>query len=347
MSAAAPRASATRDGINLFRVEPADGSWTHLQLVDGLVNPSFLAFDRRRRCLYTVHGDGSEASAFAIDATTGRLTFVNRQDTGGRNPVHLTVDPSDRFLIVANHLSSSVAVLPLDAASGAIGAPAQMVELTGAIGPHRVEQPFAKPHQVEFDPSGRFVLVPDKGLDRIFSFRFDPARGRLEPGEPPSVAAREAAGPRHVACHPTGRFAYVLNELDSTVMACHFDTARGALAPFQIVPSLPDTFIGHSRAAEIAVSADGRFVYASNRGHDSLAVYAVDIASGRLTPIQWVPSGGRTPRFFALGPSGDMLYAANEEDDTITGFLVERATGRLLPMGAVASTGSPVCILFR
>jgi 6-phosphogluconolactonase len=328
-------------------VDAASGDCTHVQLLGGLLNPSFLAFDRRRRFLYAVHGDGTEASAFRVDGAAGRLDFLNRRPTGGRNPVHLAVDPTDRFLVVANHVTSSLSVLPIDPEEGAIGEVADLVELKGEPGPHRVEQPFAKPHQVEFDPAGRFVVVPDKGLDRVFAFRLDPATGKLAAAEQGSVAAREGSGPRHVAFHPSAPWAYVVNELDSTVAAYRYDRDRGALEPFQILPALPDTFVGNSRAAEIAVSADGRSVYASNRGHDSIAVFSVEGETGRLAPVQWVPSGGRTPRFFALDPSGRRFYAANEDEDSVVCFDVKADDGKLSSPREVARTGSPVCIVFR
>jgi 6-phosphogluconolactonase len=220
----------------------------------------------------------------------------------------------------------------------------QLVELEGQIGPHRVEQPFAKPHQVEFDRTGSFVIVPDKGLDCVFAYRFDAGAGKLFPaGAAPS---REGAGPRHVSLHPSNAFAYVVNELDSTITAYSFDARTGALSPFQVVSALPDTFIGRSRAAEIAVSPDGRFVYASNRGHDSIAVLAVDQPSGRLTNIGCAECRGRTPRFFATDPTGLVLAVANEDSDSIVSFRVDQHTGMLEHRQETARTGSPVCIVF-
>ncbi|MGA2000664.1 MAG: lactonase family protein [Terriglobales bacterium] len=337
--------NARGEGINVYRMDASSGRWIHVQLRRGLVNPSFLAFDRSERFLYTVHGDSSEISAFQINDRTGELSFINRQSTHGKNPVHLSFDPTNRFVVVANHLTSSVAVLSVNQNDGSIGEVVDLVTLQGRIGPHRVEQPFAKPHQVEFDPSGKFIAVPDKGLDRVFSFLLD-ATGKLIALDPPSVAARETSGPRHIAFHPTRPNAYVINELDSTVTNYQYDTG-GRLAPFQIVSSLPDTYTGNSRASEIAVSTDGRFVYGSNRGHDSLVLFSVDQNTGRLTQVEWVPSQGKTPRFFALDPTGAYLYAANEDSDTIVKFTVDARTGKLSPTDDIVKTGSPVCILFR
>ncbi len=335
--------NARGEGISLFRLDPECGALELLAVEKGLVNPSFLALGRDGRHLYTVHGDGHEVSAFAIDRASGRLCFLNRQDTQGRNPVHLALDPGGRHLVVANHLGASLAVVPVNE-DGSLAPLSQLVPLDGPIGPHRVEQKQAKPHFNVFDPSGRFVLVPDKGLDRVFGFRFE--QGRLAPADPPFVATREAAGPRHLAFHPTAPFAYVVNELDSTVTAYRFDAATGALDPFQILSTLPDTFTGNSRAAEIEVDAQGRFLYASNRGHDSIAVFAIDAATGRLRWLGAQPTAGRTPRFFALAPGGRFLFALNEDSDSIATFAVDPATGLLRPAGAPVQVGSPVCMVF-
>jgi 6-phosphogluconolactonase (cycloisomerase 2 family) len=222
-----------------------------------------------------------------------------------------------------------------------------LVTLTGKIGPHRVEQPFPKPHQAQFDQTERFIAVPDKGLDRTFVFRLDAATGKLSAVVGAVAEAREGAGPRHIAFHPSNRFAYIINELDSTVTACRFDAGSGSLTPFQVLTALPDSFVGNSRGAAIAVSATGRFVYASNRGHESVAIFVVDEATGRLTATGWQSTGGRTPRFFTFSPAEDVLFVANEDSDEITGFRVDGRTGALASMGTVARTGSPVCILFN
>jgi 6-phosphogluconolactonase len=338
--------NARGEGLSVFRVDPATGIWTSVQVLRDLTNPSFLAFDRQRRLLYTVHGDLSEISAFRIDPQSGMLTFITQESTGGKNPVHLSVDPTNRFIIVANHISSSLAVLPIGT-DGALGKLCDLVTLTGKIGPHRVEQPFAKPHQVVFDGTDQFIAVPDKGLDRTFVFRIDTRTGKLVPVDAATAEAREGAGPRHIAFHPSNAYAYIINELDSTVTACRFDAATGKLDPFQVLPALPDTHVGNSRGAEIAVSANGRNVYASNRGHDSIAVFSVDEATGRLASIGWQPGGGRTPRFFALSPAEDVLFVANEDSDEIVSFRIDQRTTSLTPAETVARTGSPVCIVFN
>ncbi len=333
-------------GAGLTVWHAGDAEWRLAQTLSDLVNPSFLAFDRSGRFLYAVHGDETEISAFRIDPGTGLLEFVNRVSTGGRNPVHLVVDPANRHVVVANHGSSSLAVLPIRS-DGALAAVSDLVTLTGQIGPHRVEQPFAKPHQVAFDRSGTFLAVPDKGLDRVFVFRLDAAAGKLVALPDATMVARESAGPRHLCFHPGNAWAYVVNELDSTINACRFDPRSGRLEPFQVLPSLPDSCVGASRAAEIDVSPDGRFVFASNRGHDSIGAFAVDAGSGRLVPTGWQQSGGRTPRFFAVGPVARSIFVANEDGDDIRELALDASTGTLAPGRVVARTSSPVCILLR
>jgi 6-phosphogluconolactonase len=332
------------NGLNVYRVDAKTGAWTHVQLLGDLVNPSFLAFDQTRHFLYAVHGDFSDISAFGVDQTTGKLSAINRRSTGGKNPVHLAIDPTNRFVVVANHITSTLALLPREP-DGSLGELVDLVKLEGKIGPHRVEQPFAKPHQTEFDPSGKFIAVPDKGLDRIFTFRIDGENRKLiQVGNP--VEAREGAGPRHIAFHPNGRLAYVINELDSTVTAYRFDPATGALEPFQLLSALPDHFTGNSRGSEIAISADGRFLYASNRGYDSIAMFSVNQSDGLLSANGWQISNGKTPRFFAIDMTGRYLFVANEESDDIVICHVDQSNGRLTMAEGRVAVGSPVCIVF-
>ncbi|MFA6116824.1 MAG: lactonase family protein [Sphingomonas sp.] len=338
--------NARGNGITVARIG-REGAWSQVQALDGIANPAFLAFDHERRFLFTVHGDGTEVSSFAIDPKHGTLSFIGKQSCQGRNPVHLAVDPSNKFLVVANHLTvgdyvSNVAVLPIGA-DGRIGAVTELVPLKGPVGPHRVEQPFAKPHQICFAPAGGLIAVPDKGLDRVHSFRFD-ASGKLSQAAPPLVA-REGAGPRHLAFHPRLPFAYVIDELDSTVIAARVDAVAGSLVPFQILSALPDDFTGNSRGSEIAISPDGAFVFASNRGSDTIVSFAVDAKSGRLGAGTWQGCGGKTPRFFAVAPGGGALFVANEESDTIVRLALDRH-GKLAAPVQVMTTGSPTCMVF-
>jgi 6-phosphogluconolactonase (cycloisomerase 2 family) len=336
-------------GISVFRVRGTSARWTPLDVTDASPNPSYLALHPRLPCLYAVHGDGSEISAFRLDHQSGRLSLLNRTTTHGKNPVHLSLDPSGRFVVVANHITaegyvSNLAVLAIGD-DGAVGDLADLVPLKGPVGPHRLEQPFAKPHQALFDPSGRFVIVPDKGRDVVAVFRLGDA-GKLSPVDAPPARAREGAGPRHACFHPGGEFAYVLNELNSTVTAHRFDPATGALAPFQILSVLPDLYVGQSRAAEISVSSDGRFVYASSRGPDGIALFSVDPSNGQLRWRGWRSSEGRTPRFIGWSPRRSNLCVANEDSDTIVVLPANRADGRLGRSVQTLSVGSPTCIVF-
>jgi len=335
--------NARGDGITVYRLDQEAGTLEQVQVVSDLVNPSFLVLNRAGDRLYSVHGDRSEVSAFSVDKATGMLTFLNRQSCEGKNPVHLALDPSERFMVVSNHITGTLAVLNV-AEDGSLGSVNQLLKLEGPLGPHRVEQPFAKPHFNPFDASGNFVLVPDKGLDRVFSFRFD--NGKLHPAEQPFVVAREGSGPRHIAMHPKAAFAYVVNELDSSVTSYRFDPQNGALQAFQVLPSLPASYTGNSRASEIEVDRNGRFLYASNRGYDSIAVYAIDQGTGLLSPVEFVPSEGKTPRFFTLTPNQRYLFALNEDSDSIVSFAVDPQRGGLSKTDFSVKAGSPVCMIF-
>jgi 6-phosphogluconolactonase len=235
-----------------------------------------------------------------------------------------------------------------------LGPRSDLVTLPGEPGPHRKEQAGSHPHQVVFDPTGRFVAVPDKGLDRVFVFRLDAASGKLTANDPPFVATRAGAGPRHIAFHSKMPLAYVINELGSSVTTYRFDLQRGSLQPIQIVPSIPPSYTGNNTGAEIVVAPSDRVVYASNRGDDSIAIFAVDQRDGSLTPVGWAPTHAKSPRFFCVDPAAKFLYAANADEgfsdqqntDTIVPFRINQANGMLTPTGQVIKTSSPCTIVF-
>ena len=335
--------NARGDGISVFRCDPSTGALELVQVHGNLVNPSFLALNKAGDRLYAVHGDCEEISSFVVDRGTGHIEFLNRQGTQGKNPVHLALDPTERFVVVSNHITSSLAVLEIEA-NGALGVLTQLHQLEGEPGPHRKEQPFAKPHFNPFDPSGRWVLVPDKGIDKVFSFRFN--EGHLSAVLVQEMLAREGSGPRHLAFHPRQPWAFVINELDSTLTACNFDTETGALQPFQIVSALADTYVGNSRASEIEVHPLGHTLYASNRGEDTIAALAIDPATGRLRLMQSMSCGGKTPRFFALAPDGRFIHVLNEDSDTIVTMAVDELNGMLSSTPHQLHCGSPVCMVF-
>jgi len=333
------------DGIHAYRVDEETGAWTHLQHTGGLVNPSFLIAGHEGRYLYSVHGDESYATAFAVDRVTGLLSVLNRAETGGRNGVHQALDPRGRFLLVANYSSGTVAAMPVRE-NGALDDAAHVIPLPGQPGPHRVEQAASHPHQIVFDPSGRFVVVPDKGLDRVFVFSFDGSSGKLTPTAQGSAVARPGSGPRHAAFHPRMTVLWVLNEIASTVTTYYWEAERGHLRAVQILPTLPPDFTGENTAAEILVSQGGKFVFCSNRGHDSIATFAADGATGLLTSAGWTSSEGRTPRFIGFDPARRFLYAANEQSDAIVAFRADATSGRLAPAGQTVPNASPVSIAF-
>jgi 6-phosphogluconolactonase len=334
------------EGLSVYqRTRPPD-TWVQIQLLKDLADPSFLIVDRQRRHLYSAHGDGTQATSYQIDPATGQLTVLNQQPTGGGNGVHLAIDATGRFLALANYGTGSLAVLPINA-DGSLAPRSDLATLSGTPGPHRTQQESSHPHHCPFDRTGRFILVPDKGLDKIFAYRLDSDRGKLLPASPPDVATRAGAGPRHVDFHPTLPYGYVINELDSTIAVYHFDPDKAVLKPIQVITTLPTSYTGNNTGAEIAVAPSGRFLYGSNRGHDSIAIFAIDAATGTLTPVGWESTQGRTPRFFGLDPSGTELYAANQTSDTVVIFRVNQTTGKLTQAGQPVKVATPSTIAFR
>jgi 6-phosphogluconolactonase len=342
------------EGILVYYMDPTSGAWAHGQTVGGVRNPSFLALDPQQRFLYAVEEvndvddrRSGAVSAFSVDQSTGQLTWLNRKSSGGAHPAHLTVDPSGRFVLVANYTGSNVEVLPI-MVDGSLGDPTDLVSHAAelGLGPNSGRQNAPHPHAIPFDPGGRFILVPDLGLDRTFVYRLNPMTGKLTANDPPfAMASKPGAGPRHIAFHPGGSVAYVINELNSTIDVFGYDGERGALRLMQTISTLPAGFEGMSTTAEVVVAPSGRHVYGSNRGHDSIAIFAVDPASGTLTSAGWVPVGGRTPRNFNIDPTGAYLYAANQNTDNIWAFQIDQGSGQLAPLYEI-KVGTPVDIIF-
>ena len=338
------------EGIHVFRLDTGTGALTPVATNIGITNPSYLAFDASGRFLYAVNElkiyegrPSGTVSAFAVDAATGKLQFLNRQLTHGTDPCHVVVDRRRSHVFVANFMSGSVCVLPLRS-DGSLGEASDFVQHVGSgIDPARQKGPHA--HAVTLDASERFAFVPDLGLDRLLTYRFDHARGMLEPHAVPWLKMKPGAGPRHLAFHPGGRFAYLVNELDSTVAALAYDGA-GAFGHLQTVPTLPDGYAGTSTCADIQVSPSGTFVYTSNRGHDSIVVHRIDPLAGTLGYVGHASTLGRTPRSFGIEPSGRFLIAANQDSDTVVTFRIDADTGELTPTGHVAAVPTPVCVKF-
>jgi 6-phosphogluconolactonase len=338
----------TSQGIYRLTFDPATGELGPAVLAAETKNPSFLALHPNGRWLYAVSevpdfkdASTGAVSAFAIDAKTGDLALLNQQPSEGADPCHLVVDRTGRNLLVANYTGGTVAVLPIDA-DGRLK-PASSVRKHEGSGPDRERQEGAHAHGIYLDAAERFALSPDLGADRVFVYRFDAAKGTLEPHGAATVAP--GSGPRHLTFDPSGRFVYVLNELLSTVTAFSYDAEKGALASLQTITTLPAGFAEKSWTAEIAVSSDGRFVYGSNRGADSLAVFRVEKATGRLQPAGQVAVGGKTPRHFALDPSGRFVLAAHQNSGTIAVIRLDAETGLGVLSGSTAKVDRPVCLL--
>lgn len=338
----------TSRGIYRFSLDPASGTAGAPLLAAEARNPSFLALHPSGRFLYAVSELDELAGAptgavlaFAIDSATGALTLLNQQPSGGGAPCHLAVDRSGRNLLVANYGSGSVALLRIGD-DGRL-APAATLHRHAGSGPNPARQQAPHAHGITLDPAQRFAFAPDLGADRVFAYRFDAARGSLEPHG--AVALEPGAGPRHLAFHPNGRSAYVINELANTIAAFAYDPAQGALSPLQTLGTLPEGFAGKSYTAELEVSPDGRFLYGSNRGHDSLVVFRVDALSGRLARAGDVPVGGSWPRHFAIAPGGRLLLAARQRAGTIGFFRLDPASGLPSPIGSEVAIDRPACLL--
>lgn len=335
------------EGIYSTEFDAETGALREATLAAAMENPSFLAMHPSLPVLYAVGesgADGGTVSAFRIEGEGGTLTPINRVSSVGGGPCHVAVSPSGRHAAVANYGGGSVIVFPLGD-DGALGEASAFVQHEGkGPNPKRQEGPHA--HGVYFDETGRHLFVVDLGLDKIMIYDFDDATGSLSPHDPPHASVDQGEGPRHMAFHPKGRFAYVVNEMGNTVTAFAYESASGGLHSIGTVPTLPESFSEENTTAEIAVHPNGRLLYASNRGHDSIATYEIDSSSGKLRVIGHTSTGGATPRHFAIDPSGKYLLAANQESDTIVVFRVNPSEGTLKSTGEEAVVGSPVCVVF-
>jgi len=343
--------SGKSEGIYLYRLNLSSGELKPVATTSGVVNPSFLAIAPSRRYLYAVNeveefaGKRSGAlSAFAIDQRTGQLRLLNQQPSLGGAPCYVVVDRAGRFVLLANYAGGNVAVLPVRS-DGSLGEATDVKQdLGSSVNAARQEGPHA--HCIVLDPANRFAYACDLGTDKIMIFRFDKRRGRLVPNEKPWVEVKPGAGPRHLTFHPGGRYAYVINELHATVTAFAHDRAQGNLKEVQTVATLPTDFTGANTSADIHVSPDGRFLYCSNRGHDSIACFKLDPRNGKLAFSAHESTGGKTPRNFAIDPTGAFLLVANQNSDNIVTFRRDGKTGRLSATGHLAEVPSPVCLKF-
>jgi len=340
-------------GIYAAELDLATGKLATPQLAAEATNPTFLAIHPSRRFLYAVGEIGyfggrktGSVSAYAIVPDTPRLKPLNQQPSGGAGPCHVTVDREGRNLLVANYSAGSVAVLPI-APDGGLREPSCVIQHHGS-GPNPKRQKGPHAHSINLDPAGRFAFAADLGLDKLLIYRFDAASGKLAPNDPPFAPVAPGAGPRHFAFHPNGRFAYVINEMGMTITAFAYEAERGALREIQTVSTLPK---GEQpdpafTTAEVQVHPSGKFLYGSNRGHNTIAIFRVDAATGKLTPIGHECTRGKMPRNFGIDPTGRWLIAANQNSNDLFVFRIDPASGRLASVGERIEAPMPVCVKF-
>ncbi len=339
-------------GIYLYQLDQATGELKSLGLAAETESPSFLALDPSHHFLYAVNevdnfgGKPQGAiSAFSVEPESGKLTFINQQPTGGGGPCHVIVDHTGQCVVVANYGGGSVAAYTV-AKDGRLSPPTTFIQHTGgSVNQDRQQGPHA--HCVTLDAANRYAFICDLGLDKVLGYRLDPAKGLLNTNEVTAVSLAPGAGPRHLAFHPNGKFGYVIAELDSTITAFTFDAGSGSFKELQTVSTLPPSSTRRNNStAEIAVHPSGRFLYGSNRGHNSIVVFAIDPATGKLTYIENDSTQGRTPRNFVLDPTGAFLLAANQDTDRIVVFQIDPKNGRLRFTTHYADAPSPVCLTF-
>jgi 6-phosphogluconolactonase len=343
--------SGKSEGIYFYSLNLASGKLTQISTTKNVKDPSYLAIAPNRRRLYAVNevedfgGKKSGAlSAFDIDQRTGSLRLLNQQPSLGGAPCYVVVDRTGKFVLVANYSGGNVAVLPIRR-DGSLGEATDLKQDSGSsINTERQEGPHA--HCIVLDPTNQFAYACDLGTDKITIYKFDARLGKLIPARTPWVQVKPGSGPRHLTFHPRGEFAYVINELHATVTAYARDRVQGGLKEVQTIATLPSDFSGADTSADIHISRDGRFLYCSNRGHDSIAAFQIDQRNGKVNFIAHESSGGKTPRNFAIDPTGAFLLVANQHSDKIVSFRLDPETGRLSATGHVAEVPSPVCLKF-
>jgi 6-phosphogluconolactonase len=336
------------DAIHAYRFDAASGKLDAMGAVGKVVNPSFLTTDPNYRFLYAVSEvegkvDGG-VSAFSIDRNTGSLKFLNSASSAGVAPCHLSVDKTTRMLVVANYGTGGVPAFPIEH-DGRLGGMSSFMEAHGSsVNRERQDGPHA--HEVVISADNRFAYVPDLGLDQIRIYRLDPPRAKLAANDPTFAKEEPGSGPRHMAFHPSGKFAYVVNELKSVVTVFSHDPSTGNLKPIQTVSTIPESYSGENAPAEIEVDKAGKFVYASNRGHDSIAVFAIDEASGTLKRIQIISAQGKEPRGMQIDPTGRWLFVGNQKSNQFAIFRIDEKTGQLSSTGQVIDAPTPVAFQF-
>ena len=333
-------------GIYLFKMDQKTGQLNERAVAAEIENPSFVAVHPNRKFLYAVgeiSGKSGVVSAFAIDAETGKLKLLNQQTSGGAGPCHISIDKEGKKALVANYVGGSIAVLPISH-DGKLAEPSCVIV-------HKDPENNNKPreshcHSINLDAYGKFAFVADLGLDRVFFYKFDGTKGILTPNEPAALVLAAGSGPRHFVWHTSGKFAYIINELNSTMTVVSFDAEKGTLKALQTLSTLPEGFTGKSYCAEVQVHPNGKFLYGSNRGHDSIAIYSIDEKTGLLKLSGFEPTQGSFPRNFGIDPEGQYLIAANQKGNNLVMFKIDPSTGLIKPTGQKMDLPAPVCIKF-
>ena len=341
--------SGKSEGIYVYRMDRATGALTRFSSTMS-VNPSFLTIDNSKRFLYAVNeiGEylgkpGGGVSAFKIDAATGKLRLLNEQATQGADPCYLSLDNRKKTLLVANYTGGSVTALPVRT-DGTIGMAIEVKQHEGSGPKEQQKGPHA--HCVILDRAERHALAADLGVDKVMIYRFDRATGKLTPAQQPFAKLTAGAGPRHLAFHPSGKYLFVIAELDSTMTSFKYNELNGTLTPIETVSTLPGDFTGTSYCADVHVSPSGRFLYGSNRGHNSIVVFEIEPRTGKLKLVEHVSTEGDWPRNFTIDPSGKFLLVANQRSENVVIFNIDESTGRLTPAGHNEQIPSPVCLRF-
>lgn len=341
--------SGKSEGIYVYRMNSVSGELVHFNSFKS-INPSFLTIDKNERYLYAVNEvsefegkPGGAVSAFAIDPATGNLKFLNQQPSLGADPCYLTVDRKSKNLLVANYTGGSVAVLPIQD-DGRLRPGIDLKQHAGSSVKEQQKGPHA--HCIVLDHSNDYALAADLGVDKVMIYEFESKTGKLSPGKQPWAQLKPGAGPRHLSIHPNDEYVYVINELDSTVTVLRYDEDKGTLSEIESVSTLPRDFSGTSYCADVHVSPNGKFLYGSNRGHDSIVVFTIDGDNGRLSQLEHVPTGGKWPRNFTIDPKGEFLLVANQRTDNVVTFRIDPKTGSLKPTGKSVEIPAPVCLKF-
>jgi 6-phosphogluconolactonase len=334
-------------GIYAYDFDSATGKLALKGVAAETPSPSWVAIHPSGKFAYAANETGprSTITAFSIDAKSAKLTQLNQLSALGEDPCYLSFDKTGKFLFAANYTSGNVVVFPI-LSDGKLGEHTANVKDAGTLGPNKERQEAPHAHWVQISPDNRFVFVSDLGLDAILSYRFDVAKGTLTANDPPAAKLTAGAGPRHLAFSPNGKNIYVVSELNSTVTGFSYDASKGALHELQILSTLPNGFVGRNDDAEITVHPNGKWLFASNRGHDTIAVFAVNPADGTLTHTREYPTGGKEPRHFTIDPTGQYLLAENQNSNSIVVFRIDSSTGALSQVSLTEDIPSPVCLAF-